>query len=63
MTVATELLEQGERIASVARQVGYDNEFAFAKAFKRVCGRPPGEIRRSARDRAAARTETSATPS
>jgi AraC-like DNA-binding protein len=44
----------------VARQVGYDNEFAFAKAFKRVCGRPPGEIRRSASDRAAARVETSA---
>ena len=60
MTVATELLEQGECIASVARQVGYDNEFAFAKAFKRVCGRPPGEIRRSASDRAAARTEPSA---
>jgi AraC-like DNA-binding protein len=60
MTVATDLLEEGERIASVARQVGYDNEFAFAKAFKRVCGRPPGEIRRSASDLAAARTETSA---
>jgi AraC-like DNA-binding protein len=35
MTVAADLLEQGEFIANVAHRVGYDNEFAFAKAFKR----------------------------
>lgn len=46
MTVAAELLEQGQRIASVSRQVGYDNEFAFAKAFKRVRGIAPGQHRR-----------------
>jgi AraC-like DNA-binding protein len=46
MTVAADLLEQGERIASVAHQVGYDNEFAFAKAFKRVRGVAPGQLRR-----------------
>jgi AraC-like DNA-binding protein len=46
MTVAADLLEQGERIAKVAHQVGYDNEFAFAKAFKRVRGVAPGQLRR-----------------
>lgn len=46
MTVAADLLERGERIASVAHQVGYDNEFAFAKAFKRVRGVAPGQLRR-----------------
>lgn len=45
MTVAAELLAQGETIAHVARQVGYDNEFAFAKAFKRVRGVSPGQHR------------------
>jgi AraC-like DNA-binding protein len=46
MTVAADLFEQGERTASVARRVGYDNEFAFAKAFKRVRGVAPGQFRR-----------------
>jgi AraC-like DNA-binding protein len=46
MEVAASLFEQGERIAYVARQVGYDNEFAFAKAFKRVRGVAPGQHRR-----------------
>jgi AraC-like DNA-binding protein len=46
MTVAADLLQRGERIAAVARQVGYDNEFAFAKAFKRVRGVAPGQHRR-----------------
>jgi len=46
MTVAVDLLEQGERIAKVAHHVGYDNEFAFAKAFKRVRGVAPGQVRR-----------------
>jgi len=35
MTLASDLLAKGERIARVAHQVGYENEFAFAKAFKR----------------------------
>jgi AraC-like DNA-binding protein len=46
MTVAADLLEQGAFIASVAHRVGYDNEFAFAKAFKRVRGIAPGQFRR-----------------
>jgi AraC-like DNA-binding protein len=49
MTLAADLLEQGALIASVAHQVGYDNEFAFAKAFKRVRGLAPGQLRRRAR--------------
>jgi AraC-like DNA-binding protein len=44
MTVAAELLEQGERIAKVAQKVGYDSEFAFAKAFKRIRGIPPRAV-------------------
>ena len=46
MTIAADLLGRGGRIAEVAHQVGYDNEFAFAKAFKRVRGMPPGQHRR-----------------
>jgi AraC-like DNA-binding protein len=46
MTVAADLLKQGRRIAEVAHIVGYDNEFAFAKAFKRVRGIAPGLHRR-----------------
>jgi AraC-like DNA-binding protein len=46
MTTAAELLAQGEFIAHVAHRVGYDNEFAFAKAFKRVRGVAPGRFRR-----------------
>lgn len=46
MTVAAGLLERGERIGKVASVVGYENEFAFAKAFKRVRGTAPGQYRR-----------------
>jgi AraC-like DNA-binding protein len=43
MSVAAGLLAHGDRIASVAHRVGYHNEFAFAKAFKRVRGIAPGQ--------------------
>jgi AraC-like DNA-binding protein len=46
MSIAADLLEKGERAAQVAGQVGYENEFAFAKAFKRIRGIAPGEHRR-----------------
>lgn len=46
MAVAAEFLERGERAARVAGRVGYDDEYAFAKAFKRVRGIAPGEHRR-----------------
>jgi AraC-like DNA-binding protein len=48
MMRAADLLVAGERVSGVARQVGYDNEFAFAKAFKRVRGVAPGHFRRTA---------------
>jgi AraC-like DNA-binding protein len=48
MTVAAALLADGARIGVAAREVGYDNEFAFAKAFKRVRGIAPGQHRRHA---------------
>jgi len=35
-------------IAAVAEQLGYDSEAAFSRAFKRVIGRWPGEVRRAA---------------
>nr|WP_302477346.1 AraC family transcriptional regulator [Sphingomonas sp. ID1715] len=41
------LLRKGERsIAEIAIKVGYENESAFAKAFKRVTGITPGAYRR-----------------
>jgi AraC-like DNA-binding protein len=46
MILAGDRLAQGDRIAAVASQVGYENEFAFAKAFKRVRGVAPGQYRR-----------------
>jgi transcriptional regulator GlxA family with amidase domain len=32
-------------IGDIAREVGYDNEASFAKAFKRTYGRSPGTFR------------------
>jgi AraC-like DNA-binding protein len=49
MTVAAELLRDSDRtLAAVAREVGYDNEFAFATAFRRERGVAPGRFRRGA---------------
>jgi len=45
MTLAAEWLARGERAAQVAARVGYQNEFAFAKAFKRIRGCSPGQYR------------------
>ncbi|SFS20016.1 AraC-type DNA-binding protein [Dyella sp. OK004] len=45
MTVAAGLLADGHAIAHVADRVGYENEFAFAKAFKRIRGLAPGQHR------------------
>jgi AraC-like DNA-binding protein/mannose-6-phosphate isomerase-like protein (cupin superfamily) len=46
MTVAARLLGEGRApLREVARQVGYDSEFAFARAFKRVVGHAPGRYR------------------
>lgn len=46
MTLATEMLRSGdEPLAAIADRVGYDSEFAFAKAFKRLHGQAPGRYR------------------
>jgi len=47
MALAKEALRRpGATLASVAREVGYGSEFAFATAFKRHHGVPPGRWRR-----------------
>jgi AraC-like DNA-binding protein len=61
MTIAADLLERGSRIAAVAAKVGYGNEFAFAKAFKRVRGLPPGQLRRRQAKEAASKPPTALT--
>ena len=43
------LAEDGATIAAVAERLGYRSEAAFARAFKRVTGTPPGAVRRAAR--------------
>lgn len=46
MTVAARLLMEGRApLREVAQRVGYDSEFAFARAFKRVVGHAPGRYR------------------
>jgi AraC-like DNA-binding protein len=47
MQVAAALLRNtNATVASVAQDVGYDSEAAFARAFKRLVGRPPAAWRR-----------------
>ncbi len=47
LTVAAHLLADTEApLAGVARRVGYSSEFAFAAAFKRDFGTPPGRFRK-----------------
>jgi AraC-like DNA-binding protein len=43
---AERLREQDESLAQVAREVGYESEFAFSRAFKRRFGVPPASYRR-----------------
>lgn len=46
MQFAADLLScSREKIASVARRVGYSDEFAFSNAFKRTLGMPPSRYR------------------
>lgn len=53
MQLASALLRDTEAtVASVAQDVGYDSEAAFARAFKRLVGRPPAAWRRQATRRA-----------
>ena len=46
MAEAARCLADGARIAEAAEVAGYANEFAFAKAFKRIRGEAPGQLRR-----------------
>ncbi|SDE52108.1 AraC family transcriptional regulator [Glycomyces harbinensis] len=47
LTLAARLLTDTDApLASVARQVGYASEFAFAAAFKREFSSPPGQFRK-----------------
>jgi AraC-like DNA-binding protein len=49
MTVAARLLREGDApLAAIARRVGYASEYAFAHAFKRAFGSPPGAFRHAA---------------
>ena len=50
MTRAQQLLRTSTApLPAVAREVGYDSPFAFAKAFKRHTGDSPGRYRTSQR--------------
>jgi AraC-like DNA-binding protein len=46
MAEAARRLTEGALIAEAAEVAGYANEFAFAKAFKRIRGEAPGQLRR-----------------
>lgn len=46
---ARSLRETDEPVGAIGRQVGYESEFAFSRAFARVRGRPPGRYRAVAR--------------
>jgi AraC-like DNA-binding protein len=51
MQLADEMLRvQRVSVAQVAERVGYRTETAFRRAFKRVRGVGPGDIRRRMRD-------------
>lgn len=54
------LLETRGTVASIAVEVGYDSEAAFARAFKRFVGKPPAAWRRE-RDEAAGPAERTRT--
>ena len=41
MQVASGLLARGDKVGSVALEVGYDSEAAFSRAFKKLIGRSP----------------------
>lgn len=52
MALAARGLRDGDAtVRQLAQESGYDSEFAFARAFKRATGTPPGQYRRLAQDR------------
>jgi len=53
MHTAMQLMNDSDRaLSAIAEAVGYDNESAFGKAFRRHVGQAPGAFRRRARGRA-----------
>ncbi|HSL66378.1 MAG TPA: AraC family transcriptional regulator [Gaiellaceae bacterium] len=48
------LREEGATVAQLANRLGYRSEAAFARAFKRVVGLPPGAVKRARDDEALA---------
>ncbi|MFI7361028.1 AraC family transcriptional regulator [Streptomyces sp. NPDC050149] len=50
LTTAARLLSESDApLSEVAHRIGYTSEFAFANAFKREYGTPPGQYRRQAK--------------
>ncbi|WP_288252034.1 helix-turn-helix transcriptional regulator, partial [uncultured Hydrogenophaga sp.] len=48
MQLGASLLRQGQaKVATIAQDVGYESEAAFARAFKRMTGQPPATWRRA----------------
>ena len=48
MHLALDALKQrGSTVGELADRLGYRSEAAFARAFKRVIGTPPGAVRRA----------------
>jgi AraC-like DNA-binding protein len=47
MQIAARMLAEGERVSAVARNVGYDSEAAFSRAFKKLVGVPPAAWRQT----------------
>jgi len=43
---ARRLADGGAKVSAVARDVGYDSEAAFSRAFKKAAGMPPADWRR-----------------
>jgi AraC-like DNA-binding protein len=49
MSLAARRLGDGDAtVHQIAQEVGYDSEFAFARAFKRATGTAPGQYRKLA---------------
>ena len=46
MEQACRLLQQGDKISSVALEVGYTSESAFQRSFKKIMGKPAGQWKR-----------------
>jgi AraC-like DNA-binding protein len=50
MQCGAHLLREGDAtVATIAQEVGYESEAAFARAFKRLVGQPPAVWRRAQR--------------